>query len=297
MRTLASLVLGATLLLGALAPLPARAIPGGALADSAAVARAAWRDARRALAARDTTAAATFAGRAHAAWPAQWVYAYGRASLAASAGDAPGAAAALRDLAALGAGPDLDRDDALAALAASPAGRAAGVPEALDAVRANRAPIAASAVAFAFPKADSAFHAEGIAAAPATGRFFVTSIRERRVAVVAPGAAPRTFADAGAESLLAAFAAAADERRALLWVATAGLPRMERLAPGDSGRGVVSALDLAGGGLILRIELPPAAEGHVPGDVQVAPDGSVYVSDSAHPAIYRIRGGKVEEFA
>ena len=55
-------------------------------ADSAAVARATWREAREARAHGDPVGAMLKADRAHDAWPTQWYYAYGLATLAAEAG-------------------------------------------------------------------------------------------------------------------------------------------------------------------------------------------------------------------
>ena len=162
---------------------------------------------------------------------------------------------------------------------------------------AARAPLEASAVAFAFPPADSTFWPEGIAAAPRTHRFFVASVRHRKVAVVTEGGPPRDFVTPAEADLPAALAVAVDETRRLLWVTGAGLPAMDGYTTADSGRGAVYAFDLETGRLRHRHELPPAPEGHVPGDALVAPDGTVYVSDSAHPVVYRVRGDSLEAFA
>src|SRR5690349_11505272 len=70
------------LLLGSLVATPALA---ASPADSAAVARNEWRAAREARFRGEKVPAMLHAERAHEAWPMQWYYAYGLASLAAEA--------------------------------------------------------------------------------------------------------------------------------------------------------------------------------------------------------------------
>ncbi len=257
---------------------------GYAPADSAAVARAAWHDARVAGAAGDAAKARALVRRAHAAWPSQWVYAYGLASMAAQAGDSTEAARALEDLARIGAGPDLARDSALTALGA----RATTVGAALQHVAGNRVAVPRSDLAVTFALDDTLFYPEGLAVDPRDGTLFVASVRQRKVAIIERGNPPRDWAagkDAGLDAVLAV---AVDPIRERVWVTSAALPQMEGYAPADSGRAAIDCFDRRTGRRLRHYPLPPAPEGHVPGDVLVTPQGDVYVTDSNHPAIYLV---------
>jgi hypothetical protein len=274
-------LLGLAVALGALVDWRTNYAP----ADSAAAARNAWREARTAVAAHDTATAFARARRAHEAWPAQWVYAYGLASMSAAVGDTATAAGALDDLWQIGAGPDFARDTTLVALAA----RSPAVRTAMAHVAENRAPEPTSELAFTFAPEDSAFWPEGLARDPRDGAFFVTSVRQRKVALVEPHQPPRDFVSGPAAGLDAALAVAIDPGRDLVWVTSAALPQMDGYVPADSGRASIDAFRRSTGKHVLHYPLPPAPEGHVPGDVLVTPEGDVYVTDSAHPAIYRVR--------
>jgi DNA-binding beta-propeller fold protein YncE len=161
----------------------------------------------------------------------------------------------------------------------------------LDRVEANRVPLVRSTTLVEFPPADSAFYPEGLALEPRTGRLFVASIRGHKVAVVEKGKPPRDFAPAGPWGVLAV---AVDDKRRRLWATSAALPQMGAVAQGDSGHAAITAYDLMTGAQLARHELPPVPEGHIPGDVCVAPSGDVYVTDSTHPAIYRVKVGAAD---
>jgi hypothetical protein len=126
------------LLLGILAARPAFAVipPGSpSPADSAGAARTAWRAAREAHFQGDRVGAMLHAERAHAAWPMQWYYALGLASLAAEAGEPTTTARALDDLAALGVGMDLTQ-----ARRSPPVAKNVIVADAAARVRVNSSP-------------------------------------------------------------------------------------------------------------------------------------------------------------
>jgi sugar lactone lactonase YvrE len=256
-------------------------------ADSAAVARSAWREALQARAKGDHVAAMLKADRAHAAWPTQWYYAYGLARLAAEAGEPSTTARALDDVAAIGAAPLLTADSTLMAM-----GREnISVQTSIQRVAANAVPLAHSRTLLTFAAADSEFYPEGLAHDARTGRWFVASVHERKIAVAAPDKPARDFVPAGAGGMRATLALAVDSRRGRLWATSAGLPQMAGYAAEDSGQASIHAFDLASGKVLARHDLPRRPEGHVPGDACVAPNGDLYVSDSSHPAIWRVRAG------
>lgn len=256
-------------------------------ADSAAVARNAWREAREASFRGEKILAMLEADRAHSAWPMQWYYAYGLATLAAEAGEPSTTARALDDLAAIGSGADFSSDTTMMALARSNI----SVRTSLDRVAANRVPLARSTTFAEFPPADSAFYPEGLALDSKSGRLFVAGIRAHKVAVIEKGKPARGFTTAGPWGVLAV---AVDEKRKRLWATSAALPQMGTVAQGDSGHAAMIAYDLTTGAQVARHELPPVPEGHIPGDVCVAPSGDVYVTDSTHPAIYWVRVGAAD---
>jgi hypothetical protein len=151
-------------------------------------------------------------------------------------------------------------------------------------------------VAFRFPVSDSAFWPEGIAYDDVRHDFYVSDVRQGRVARIDSAGhvhALGRVAPAGWSALGIAFDRAEDR----VWVGVAALPQAAGYTEADSGRGAIIALDRASGREVARYALPVAPEGHVPGDVLVTPEGDVYVSDSAQPVIWRVRGGVLEKFA
>jgi hypothetical protein len=111
-------------------------------------------------------------------------------------------------------------------------------------------------------------------------RFFVSSVRTKTI-----------FAD-GREFATApwgVFGMVADPKRGVLWATTTALPQVEDFKAEDKGKSALLRIDLRDGKIL---ETLPAPEGeHHFGDVAVAPDGEVYVSDSASPVIFRVEGG------
>ncbi len=143
--------------------------------------------------------------------------------------------------------------------------------------------------------ADTTFFAEGIDADARTGALYVTSMRHRNVFVTGADGRLRPViraGDAGRDSappIGSAFGVAVDAARDLAWVATA---RTAFMAP-------------AGGDSLVRAELLRVSlrDGHItgrwllgdgtgmPGEIALAPDGSVLVSDGIKGALYRLRAG------
>lgn len=85
---------------------------------------------------------------------------------------------------------------------------------------------------------------------------------------------------------------AVDSARGTLWVATTALPRMEGYAAADSGRVGVYGFDLETGRLARKAWMArDSSAAHTFGDVAIAPNGDVYVSDSQAPWILEMRAG------
>ncbi|HUR81182.1 MAG TPA: hypothetical protein VM733_10470 [Thermoanaerobaculia bacterium] len=108
-------------------------------------------------------------------------------------------------------------------------------------------------------------------------RFFVGSVRSKTI-----------FAD-GKEFATArwgVFGMCADPKRGVLWATTTALPQVEGFVEEDKGKSALLKIDLRSGTVLETFVVEGA---HHFGDVTVAPDGEVYVSDSASPVIYVLR--------
>lgn len=85
---------------------------------------------------------------------------------------------------------------------------------------------------------------------------------------------------------------AIDPMRRILWVATTASPRMVGFSATDSGRVGVYGYDLDTGRLKRSAWLArDSSVAHTFGDVVVAPNGDVYVSDSQAPWIHKLPAG------
>lgn len=115
-------------------------------------------------------------------------------------------------------------------------------------------------------------------------RFFVSSVRTKTIFV-----RDEPFATAP----YGVFGMAADAKRGVLWAATSALPQVEGFTEAEKGKAALLRIDLRRGRVL---ETYPLAGEHHFGDVAVAPDGEVYVSDSNSPVIYRLRGEALEPF-
>jgi len=257
-----------------------RSFTGVAVVDSAAVARQAWAHAMAALRSADTTAALREVSRAAAAWPAQPVYVWAEAVLAARMRDGVLAQAALRRYASLGLGADL------AAPAFDSVRHLAWFDSLSRALAANRAPVANSHVLLRMR--DSTIWPEGLDYDRQGKRFFVTSIRHRTVVVVSDAGVERELWATPSADMGAMFAVRWDPVRRVLWATTAALPQMDRSSPADSTAAALLELNAEDGSLIRRWDLP-RGEHHAPGDVAIGEKGEVYVADSDAPVLYRLR--------
>ena len=278
----------------AAAALAAEASQGPALrtrADSAQAARTAWRAAMRAYRADSFDVARTLGAEARAAWPTQPAYVHGLAALSARTGNAAEAARWLAAYADLGAGADIAGDDDFARVRDSAAVRAAAARAA-----ANLAPDARSTVAFRIPGADN--FPEGIACT-AQRTCYVTSVRHGKVIRVGADGAASDAIRPGQDGVTGALAVALSADGRTLWVTSAAIPQYGDYRAADSLVAAVHAFSLPSGKLLRRLAFPAGSGQHQPGDVFVARNGEVFVSDSRQPFLYRVprSGDTLEVFA
>ncbi|HEX4681579.1 MAG TPA: hypothetical protein VH277_02655 [Gemmatimonadaceae bacterium] len=264
------------------APARAQQWTGSPAADSATAARAAWARASGALRAGLEDSARAEIARAATAWPTQPAYVWASVRLAARAHDTVAALDWLRTYANLGLGHELSSDTTVARLIGLPA-----FAKARDAIAANARPLVRSRRLLAF--GDSSFWAEGVDADPRTGHFFVSSIRHRTIADVARDGTARELWPRDRAGLGAIFGVRVDTIRNVLWATTSGVPQEEGYVPGDSGVAALLEIRPADGSILRRWDLPAAPMGHVLGDLAVGPRGDVFMTDSNHPTLYRLR--------
>ena len=252
--------------------------------DSAAVARAAWGRATKALLQDDLTAARREVERAAESWPTQASYLWADAVLAARAGDTTTAFHALEAYAGLGLGRDLRAEPVVSRLSSLPA--FAKLAAAHDALR---APVVRSRERGSL--ADSSFWPEGVDYDPRTGRFYLASVRHRTIAELRPDGSSRELLARDSQTLGAMLGVRFDRARGVLWATTSGIPQMQGYAPADSGVAALLRIRVSDGTIERRWDLPPVTGGHVLGDLVVGPRGDVFFTDSSDPVFYRLRPG------
>jgi sugar lactone lactonase YvrE len=254
-------------------------------ADSATAARSAYRRAVAAYRKRDIPTARLEMQRAADAWPTQQVYLQNSMGLAALARDTVDVTHWLGRLADLGIGAGVASDSMVRPFVGVPAFDAA-----LDRLTKATAPVVRSRVRFSVP--DTTLQPEGIAFDAKSGRWFVSSVRQRRVVAVDRDGTVHDFVRAGADGIGGVFGMAVDSVHRTLWVATTSLPRMQGFVATDSGRVGVYGYDLDSGLLRRRVWAPrDSSVRHTFGDVAVAPNGDVYVSDSEAPWLFALPFG------
>ena len=123
---------------------------------------------------------------------------------------------------------------------------------------------------------------EGIAHDPADGRFYLGSIRWKKIVRVAPDGTAADFTSSGQDGLGEVLGLRVDPRTGQIWACSnEGEGR-----PG--GRSSVHRFDLRTGGLVRKYELPASNDAHFFNDLVVLGSGDAFVTDTAHGAVYRI---------
>jgi sugar lactone lactonase YvrE len=240
-----------TLAVALFVTLSASAVPPDALATFRA-ADAANTDGRVAYKAHDYASAEASFRKAVALAPQSPRALNHLAAALALQGKGASALEVLSRAAQMGAWFDLDADSDFAGLKQEP-----GYAKLVAAFAASRQPMCKCTMQYR--GTPDAFLAEGIAVDGE--QLLVASIRGKRIVAIRSGAETEF---AVLPSGLSPYGIAIDRTRSLLWVA----------AQDESG--ALLAFDLAGGRLVRRIDAP---KGAMPGDVVVAGDGTVYVSD------------------
>lgn len=139
---------------------------------------------------------------------------------------------------------------------------------------------------------DTTFWPEGVDYDPRTGRYYVASVRHRTIAEVDAHGKVRELWPRDRSGMGALLGVRVDTARGVLWATTSGIRQMEGYVAGDSAIAALLRIRIADGAIERRWDVPPTARGHVLGDLAVAPNGDVYVTDSFEPVVYRLRRGR-----
>ena len=252
--------------------------------DSAAVARAAWGRAAKAMSQDDVALARREVERAAESWPTQPSYLWTDAVLAARTGDTTTAMHALAAYAELGLGRDLSLEPSVARLTILPA-----FSEIVAAHDAHRAPLVRSRERASLP--DSTFWPEGVDYDSLNHRFYVASVRHRTIAELRPDGSSRELIPRDTRALGAILGVRVDHARGVLWATTSGVSQMLGYTASDSGIAALLRIRVSNGTIEKRWDFRPVPGGHVLGDLAIGPRGDVFLTDSNEPVFYRLRPG------
>jgi sugar lactone lactonase YvrE len=201
------------------------------------------------------------------------------AAVLARAGEPRLALEPLRRLVALGVTASLEKEPDFASLQ--------GSPEFIKILRSladNAQPRGAAEVFAELPGRTGLI--EGIAARDRTGDLFLGDVHHRVIwRRTHVGQVQRfTLED---EGLFGVFGLAVDEKRDVLWAATAAMPGMHGYTPDLKGQSALAEFDLSTGKLLRIIPVPGDGRDHALGDLTVAEDGTVYATDNAAPVVWQ----------
>src|SRR5262249_43656620 len=134
---------------------------------------------------------------------------------------------------------------------------------------------------------------EDLAFDKASGSFVVSSIQRHtlyRVMLPKAGVTECGLQEIPLESGVKRWpmlAVAADTKRNLLWTTANAMPDFAGFPKEDEGKAALLAVDSATGNTVRRFDL---AGPSVLGDMSIAGDGTLYVTDSIGGGVYRVRG-------
>ncbi|HLJ87509.1 MAG TPA: hypothetical protein VKZ53_11855 [Candidatus Angelobacter sp.] len=169
----------------------------------------------------------------------------------------------------------------------------AGFKSIAAAMARNRAKISKAELVCELPQAD--IMPEDITFNSTSNSFFVSSVRHHSLyEVQLPKAGDK---QCGLRELLhdedarrwPILAVSYDAKRRVLWLTPSALSDFAGVPKEDQGKAALAAVDPNNGKVLRRLELSSKYPA-VLGDMSVAPDGTVYVTDSAGGGVYRFRG-------
>jgi hypothetical protein len=134
---------------------------------------------------------------------------------------------------------------------------------------------------------------EGLAYDPLTRTFYLGSVYKRKIVSLNQKGEAKDFATEQ-DGLWSVMGMKVDERRRLLWVASAAHPQMSNYRAEENGTSGLFKFDLRTGKLIKKYILPNKPKSHWFGDLVLNARGDVFATDSISPEIYFISREKDE---
>lgn len=156
----------------------------------------------------------------------------------------------------------------------------------LEKIKQIHTPISNSSVAFRFPGGD--MHPESIAYDPQTKRFYLSSVRYRKILYFDSQSQSNKlneFTTSGQDGLDSVMGIRIDPVKRILWVTSTAMPQMIGYKKEDKGRTAVFKYNLDTRKLLKKYPLNDGPD-HGFDDVVIHPDGDIYLSDTRN--IYRI---------
>ena len=137
---------------------------------------------------------------------------------------------------------------------------------------------------------------EGLALHPTTTEAFFSDVHHRCIWYrdTSTGTAVMRKFSADTDGLLGVFALKFSADGNTLWASSSALPEMKNYTAADQDRGFLAAYDFKARKLRATYALPRDAQRHVLGDFALAPDGTIYISDSTAPVIWRLNAGQTQ---
>lgn len=136
---------------------------------------------------------------------------------------------------------------------------------------------------------EKTLHPEGLLYLNKSKIGLATSIRNRKIVSFdsKTGQCTDWFTD---KELLSVFALKADEKEKVLWVATSVMPEMKGYNKSLEGQSEILKIDIKTKKVLKRF---PLQGNHILGDLIVAKNGDVYISDSGEAIIFKITNDKM----
>jgi sugar lactone lactonase YvrE len=151
----------------------------------------------------------------------------------------------------------------------------------------NQKPVSHASTAFQLT--DPSLLSEDIDYDPAAHRFFITSVREKKIIAVDALGTATDFAKAPDNWPMLAIKI--DQPRGRLWATEVAMQDFEIVSKSDWGKSAVLCYDLSSGKLLRRVEGP---QGSALGDMTLMQNGDVIMSDGSGGGVYRLAAAGAE---
>ncbi len=196
------------------------------------------------------------------------------------------AISALERLVALGVHSPIEKSPEFAAVRLLPEFQAV-----IRKLAANLYPKGSGEVAFSLREVTGLI--EGIAWRERTGEFYFGDVNDRAVWRRQTDGILKRLTPPG-DGLLGVFGLALEEAAGTLWAATSAVPAMRGFTPEQDGTAALAEIDLSSGAIRRTFPLERRAgdqQSHVLGDLALGADGTVWLTDSGGPVIWRLPPG------